>query len=1553
MSVEQDLTSEPSTLLEKQEIEMMTEDAMEKLQVQSTENSTVEESSSSSEPTDTFDGDVNAQELHQDDLRIWFTSLSNQERLAALGIRDVTFLTAIGKLASWCKLQVPSNPEAVPYTSGVIDWEAMMDCEEFGVFSSTRSMSIDCEPSLELIESTNDAAPTADSDAYRIRNKSSDLVSDSATAINIDNEKAKAVLDHICIVFPSAFEVATERAEEKANDMVDRNRAGDRNSVPLLTFHPKLLESNTGDELMNALDEWSNRACQCPFLSNDSLEWLRSSQEKQMPLFAVMLARFMAAAAAHDSAMDDTIGDSPTARVRRMKSLVDYCQSTNVVPPTLMELKDCFLGPCPEKSFAEMPLKTLAFTPLSWLVQYSNSNASNFCKPDFTALNKGLEKLLTKSVAANKGDTSKAAGQSLASQSLSNGTQSASAKKKKKTKKKNRQKNRSLSNADSIGSKVAAPSGGSNLQAAFDESLFDDEPAPRTPPKQARQKQVSSSNKREAAPEPIRKDIVSTPSLSSNTSAVSKDPAGLSQGGEDYDNSRVSRVVEESIAIKDVAVKVFVNASAEAATVKSESADAGPNGDVDDVTWETVETKTRASKKKPVTFGHVASTNYNGHRNAHHYSGGDQWAPKSPHRSGAQKKAKAGRRAVRDILGSLLDGVDDEVRRRASQQASRKVFASNPGVNAWKCGPLPSKLSVSSATRAPGVAARVEEAKNAPPTSLRDVVLGRHKTLATPGKTWAKAAIAQVPTKQPISAVASLTQRHEGQKPPIAWKTEKLQPGPQIQNKNFLNATKTTSADQNTAPTYQETLSASSLANAAMKCSPTGTEGRGSKSEISSGNTEEAAFCQKPVDKPKSTGKKAEDVPPLPVLLNHDNANSANSSVASSLEAPHALRHHHHSAVPDVNDVGYHLLDVCDKLSRDMSLFMSRRASSLNVRRQERGAVLAALQETVASIWPGTGHAQMYGSCATQTDLPSSDIDVVVVGLEFTAETMAGIKISPELPHAVSRNEVSAFASPDEMLKDDTRHIAVPPLPHQMPVTGFTPLQMQRMMNAERVRRLAAKLEKQSWAVKVNAIPTASVPVVKILADPSKLAGGLFNKGEGAIHSSPAISDSGSVTSHQSAGSTQLAHKHHFNPPWRGADIMNGLLSLDITFEGAGHGGIGSTQFSAQVIADACQEIGAHPDETVIVQTMMVIKELLAQRKLNEPYSGGLSSYAVLLLVLALLQERAVIREEIDRAERQRRAMSSDVRNSFAPVKDVDATPKAGPAKSPRYAPIPDRKKGKGQLKNNQVNRQTGSSTSSISSWASIAKKPNATEIVPNKQLGKKSEAQATNYTATASQSFSKTKAGSISTVAGATKVFDKSRPVFHASPLIKAENEVNDITDSSEVQPLAAPFIYPQGYNDIIEVLCSGRTTAGKLLMHFLLYYGQHFDAHTTAIDVSGKHERDYSLSPYTYFSPYITRRSAGTIDPVTGMLTVDPIVVYDPLEGAENSNVAKRCFAWSSVRWIFAQSYATLSSAVERSATPPASPASAITKMSASLDLVGDSTDPSSPLLSCLLSF
>jgi hypothetical protein len=594
---------------------------------------------------------------------------------------------------------------------------------------------------------------------------------------------------------------------------------------------------------------------------------------------------------------------------------------------------------------------------------------------------------------------------------------------------------------------------------------------------------------------------------------------------------------------------------------------------------------------------------------------------------------------------------------------------------------------------------------------------------------------------------------------------------------------------------------------------------------------------------------------------------------------------------------------------------------------------------------------------------------------------------------------------------------------HHLPAS-FIPMSVH--MNGERVRRLAAALEQQPWAVKVNAIPTASVPVVKVLADPSRLPGISSTiqhqqlAAQAAVASghgqAPVPSEDPSAGGHPS--SRQNLHPPHAPQPWRGADVMNGLLSLDITFEGPEHGGIGSTELSAQAVTEMCQATGLMPDATPFVQVLMVLKELLAQRKLNEPFSGGLSSYAVLLLVVALVRERAVIREEIERVERQRKAVAAGDVTAFVgtplpTVNDSKKLPqnfrssqvkKENAGKSTKAAGNKAKKGNKASKTAEQPARRATPGTPRSSSWASIANKTSNLEdskqpvnTLQSRQTQKttpkishkpsfadavaKSNPVATKTNATVHKKKVATGPQAEAVAREPASAGRKSRDTdFTVKEAPKTRPTPSNTVSTkeqtrTEMQPSmgAMPSYFPQGYNDIIEVLCSGEITAGKLLMHFLLYYGQHFDAQGTAIDVSGKHDRSFmgQYSPYAHLSSFIQRAAPGTIDPVTGMLTVDPIVIYDPLEGVENNNVARRCFAWNSIRWIFAQSYATLSSAVERSATPPPSPGgggktsstgAGIGNSGRELDSSAvandpdgdcDLLDPSSPLLRCLLSF
>ena len=666
--------------------------------------------------------------------------------------------------------------------------------------------------------------------------------------------------------------------------------------------------------------------------------------------------------------------------------------------------------------------------------------------------------------------------------------------------------------------------------------------------------------------------------------------------------------------------------------------------------------------------------------------------------------------------------------------------------------------------------------------------------------------------------------------------------------------------------------------------------------------------------------------------------------------------------------------------------------------------------------------------------------------------------------------------------------------------------------------RLAAELEMHPWAVQVKAIPTATVPVIKLLADPTRVPGGAVwmvqpqhmppvpmpppqphhqpppaaqSQEEGSVvaegqgHAQPQTQPQQAYYNGP-AGAAPMPFIHPAAMPWRGADIMNGLISIDITFEGPEHGGIGSTIFSQAFVHEVCTESNLPPEATAAVQMIMVIKELLAQRRLNEPYSGGLSSFAVLLLAVSVIRERKLIQDEMRRMEKQRRAVEAAVEGPGATPKPPkskkkasrqhnkkeapsstnadhhqpdqgekkdaecsasvtsNATPIAkatravkqeskhtqtdegnvsssGPVSSKTTAPetsestkqnapmkgtndaqtseksapakggfsFKDALKGNAKPKPAPAKKDAGKepakqveaapkAPSGPKSWASIAKtksqtppQPQAPVTVESTKKGgeqskrSKEDTQVSSGTNEDIPVKADSDTGRAPTSEPVLQQKDKSNRNTNDDTEVKQsgpEKKVPEkapatsasvVTDSvaeelskPQAQPASAAasavsasasesvparsggggteenrrqLPFPQGSNDVLEVLCTGEPTAGKLLMHFLLFYGQHFESQATAVDVSGVHHPDfhrYRNRPYGSYrlSSYVPRHSGGSIDPVTGMYTVDPIVIYDPLEGCENNNVARSCFAWASIRSVFHQCYMTLSGACER---------------------------------------
>ena len=748
-------------------------------------------------------------------------------------------------------------------------------------------------------------------------------------------------------------------------------------------------------------------------------------------------------------------------------------------------------------------------------------------------------------------------------------------------------------------------------------------------------------------------------------------------------------------------------------------------------------------------------------------------------------------------------------------------------------------------------------------------------------------------------------------------------------------------------------------------------------------------------------------------------------------------------------------------------------------------------------IWPGQCRVEMYGSCATQLDLPSSDLDLVVCGLD----DVGGDQMIPPLPladqssHNMSSNDFTVqdetcqerfpislvnqcygqiarpltvneqtlvarssstgcflhklgdgeHTSPDsvagcnrigsmivEGVKDDTvtdveyspSRVSVDNYPQgEVAATGadYSPgysyhsqqniatdnyakgyegentnhmeygheyktigqefyyaspysFVSSLSLNAQRVLRLASELELQPWAVQVKAIPTATVPVVKILADPSKLSGLVgtggnwrmqqhitVQSGVATAATTPISPDQISFPKQQ--GSVLSSSAHFFSPhpmmtQWRGADIMNGLQPVDITFEGPEHGGIGSTTYSARVVQDACEETGLAPESTPVVQVASVLKELLAQRRLNEPFSGGLSSYGLLLLLLAVLKERKIIQEEMKKVEKQRQLVSND--ESKPPIKHRKSScgPQKQSASTQANSVNPFGSESSPGADSSDKSSSAPSTTSkpNTSSWASIAKKSNAStartdslSTMTKSTIGSSSARTRStksggewNNNICRRQESSGVRHGTYDDILLSRQQVDaveSKKGTMNPHKLIEASvvreripaqgNNlprtdgpsvvISQVTSSSSDDSSKAlrSSNGPQGSNDVLEVLCSGELTSGKLLMHFLLFYGQHFDARLTLIDINGTHHPQYGMVDFDRLSPFVPRPPGGNIDPITGMFSVDPIVVYDPLEGAVEHNVSKRCYCWNNVKWVFAQCYMTVSSIVEISDT------------------------------------
>jgi len=340
-------------------------------------------------------------------------------------------------------------------------------------------------------------------------------------------------------------------------------------------------------------------------------------------------------------------------------------------------------------------------------------------------------------------------------------------------------------------------------------------------------------------------------------------------------------------------------------------------------------------------------------------------------------------------------------------------------------------------------------------------------------------------------------------------------------------------------------------------------------------------------------------------------------------------------------------------LTENIATFMAKREADMKMHRAAREGVLEEMRAIIQGLWSGA-RVELYGSCFTGLDLVSSDVDIVVCGLNLTGSTTtttpqmarqqlerkhseSTVSSSPDGGHSVATttsgkssssssssggsttvatgpsSAASSVGGEEEEEMDNHSHSQLsdtsssstatrttpagsrsPALsspassPRLGPVssaptssitsTSATPPRPLPPGHGESARllyQLAAALEGRPWVRSLKTIDTAFIPVIKILADPAVLLG----VQPGALPT-PATA----------------------------------LVPVDISLEGPQHGGIASSLLIRDLVAPGRPYAHAVP-------LTLVLKALMTQRGLNQPWCGGVSSYALMLMVIAVLQQ--------------------------------------------------------------------------------------------------------------------------------------------------------------------------------------------------------------------------------------------------------------------------------------------------------------------------------------------
>ena len=332
-------------------------------------------------------------------------------------------------------------------------------------------------------------------------------------------------------------------------------------------------------------------------------------------------------------------------------------------------------------------------------------------------------------------------------------------------------------------------------------------------------------------------------------------------------------VADKSIATIEKAASTVTKESADSSRDATASLDTHDSAD-DHSAWETVEAKSRGNRNRRACAGQARNEKTGGNHTPSQGSGTSGTGTMGSKRSKkpSTSRRRNGRKIVKEILSSVLDSVDVEVKRRRMQVA--KAVGGRTSVP----GRLPQVTNGS----------KQGSAWQARPMTMKDVVLGRLRAeAASAANTQSPPAVIHSTKKESADIASGHATKNDadaGEKPKAP--SHRIKPrGAWVADQSNIS----------TAPTVPETLSGIS---ATTQSSVNTVDGDNASTSCISGR-DKAAERTAAIDysssvdvasskqESKGDAKETSPVPPLQTLPWPANTNSASSSVASSLEVPH------------------------------------------------------------------------------------------------------------------------------------------------------------------------------------------------------------------------------------------------------------------------------------------------------------------------------------------------------------------------------------------------------------------------------------------------------------------------------------------------------------------------------------------------------------------------------------------------------------------------------------------------------------------------------------------